>query len=174
MCRSALVLLAVLFSFPVEAKNQQCYSAAELEAEMLVRLHSELMVVTLSCRTSSTGQPLPAVYTLFTKNHLDLIKGSEKSLIAWYSRNGVAAPQSKFDKLRTSLANAYSQQIADMTPVVFCDRYRDYASTAGQWGAKEVSSEVQNLIKTYPAHAPLCEAAAEKGKTVAKAKNKKS
>lgn len=152
----ALAVFAALMPFSVQAGGAQCYNAAELEAEMLVRLHSELMVVTLSCRTSSTGQPLPAVYTQFTKNHLDRIKNSEKTLMAWYDKNGVAAPKAKFDKLRTELANAYSQKIADMSPLAFCERYRDYAATAGLWGVKEVNGEVENITKTYPGHAPLC------------------
>lgn len=158
----ALAVCAALLPLSAQAKSQQCYSPTELEAEMLVRLHSELMVVTLSCRTSSTGQPLPAVYSQFTQNHLHQIRGSEKALMSWYRKNGVSSPQAKFDKLRTELANAYSQQIADMSPVAFCDKYRDYAALADRWDVKAVGTEVQNMIKTHPGHAPLCSQTASK------------
>jgi hypothetical protein len=158
LCVALLPLSAQAKSPPKSSpKSTQCYSTAELEAEMLVRLHSELMVVTLSCRTSSTGQPLPPIYQQFTQHHLEQIKGSEKALIAWYRKNGLKDPQSKFDRMRTELANAYSQQIADMSPVDFCAKYRDYAAVASGWNVKEMNAEVHNLVKTHVGHAPLCQ-----------------
>lgn len=157
MKKLAYLLCVALFPLSAQAKSPQCYSEAELEAEMLIRLHSELMVVTLSCRTSSTGQPLPPSYQQFTQHHLDQIKGSEKALIAWYRKSGTKDPQSKFDRMRTELANAYSQQIADMSPVAFCAKYRDYAAVSSVWNVKEMNAEVHNLVRTHVGHAPLCQ-----------------
>ena len=54
-----LLLIIMFFSAPAFAASA-CYSPAELQAEHLLRLHSELMVITVTCRTGSQGEDLVA------------------------------------------------------------------------------------------------------------------
>lgn len=150
------VFLAVLSPAVVKAGNASCYNTEELEAEMLVRLHSELMVVTLACRTSSTGAPLPPSYTNFTRKYLQWIKNSEARLIAWFRRNGSKSPLARLDRLRTDMGNAYSQEIADLSPAGFCKKYRDSAMLAGAWNESDIKNRLTLLIAAYPSRAPLC------------------
>ncbi len=72
-----LFALALFFAAPAMAA-QQCYSSAEVEAEQLLRLHSELMVITVTCHTGSRGENLVPAYTTFTQEHLAALHNADK------------------------------------------------------------------------------------------------
>ena len=153
------LFLACLIIAPItgaQAGSRSCYDSGDLEAEMIVRLHSELMVVTLACRTSSTGIPLPPSYTGFTQKYLQWIKSAESRLMAWYRKNGSKGPQAKLDLLRTDMGNAYSQELADLSPGGFCGKYRDITAKAAHWSREDVRSKLSILSAAYPSRAPLC------------------
>ncbi|MEJ0062619.1 MAG: hypothetical protein WDO70_05310 [Alphaproteobacteria bacterium] len=141
---------------PGFAAAASCYGPAEMDAEMAVRLHSELMVSTLLCRTSSTGVALPTAYKEFTDRHIEMLRDAEQRLMSWYRKAGAKSAEGKMDRLRTLLGNAYSQEIADKSPTGFCNQYRDHTGTAGNWSADDVRHELKRLAKAYKPHEPLC------------------
>lgn len=151
---SAIFLLAlILFPLSVNAKSS-CYSQEELDAEQAIRLHSELMVVSLSCRTASNGQSLLEGYKHFTQANLNYIKSAEKTLLAHYRKAG--ASERALDRLRTDFGNEYSQQLANQTPSVFCGKLRDRAFTNSYYSPGQIQDEVKRLAAAYGGRQQLC------------------
>lgn len=118
---AAMAALLAMFAVPVQAKPP-CYTPDEFEAEQGIRLHTELMVVGLTCQEMSVqGQPsLFAQYKMFTLKHQKQIKVWESNLISYYKRTVKGNPNRAFDTFRTRLANETSQRAIALTNPVFC------------------------------------------------------
>lgn len=120
---SALVLLLCI-STAATAAGPSCYSADEMEAEQGLRIHSELMVIGLTClRMPSGGPQLYSKYQTFTRKNQSLIAGYENDLISYYRRTGMSNPEGKLHTLRTELANEISQHAITMSVSSFCKYY---------------------------------------------------
>ena len=120
----SLMALGLLAAHPALAAPA-CYSAEEIKAENVLRLHSELMVATVTCKQSSTGRDLGAAYSAFTQKNLGPIKGAEGTLISHYQKTRSGKGISHLDVLRTKLANEIGQKMADISAPVFCGQMRD-------------------------------------------------
>lgn len=118
------LVLALMMASPVMAADR-CYSPAEAQAEQLLRLHSELMVITVTCRQSSTGQSLVPAYTDFTKRNIDALHEAEATMTRYYKAAYGGNGTTKLDRLRTLLANEFGQQIAAQSAPAFCTQRRD-------------------------------------------------
>lgn len=147
-------LAAGFFAAPAGAKN--CYAPAELTAEQTVRLHSELLVVALSCRLSSQGVSLTDAYGAFTKKHLKKIQAAERALMTHYGNNGKGKAERQMDRLRTEMGNEYSQTLASMKAPSFCGQYRDRVILANSWSDDQLNGELQRLATIFPSREPLC------------------
>ena len=65
-----------------------CYSAAEYDAEQAVRLHTELMVIGLTCNSIEADRKLFAKYQQFTTKNRTSLLNWEKVLIGHFSQTG--------------------------------------------------------------------------------------
>lgn len=148
-----LILLAMLL--PSVAQAGMCYPPAEQEAEQLVRLHSGLMVMTLCCRTDSKGAPLPEAYQKFTSKNLDRIKTAERTLMKWYSKQG-SGGAAKLDKIRTEYSNEYSQKLAHLSPVEFCNTYRDFVIEAANFSPEQLDKTLQRMRQEAQGKGGIC------------------
>ena len=151
-----LMLLAVLL-LPAQAKAAACYPPLEQEAEQLVRLHSQLMVITLSCRTTSDGTPLPPAYQKFTKTYLQNIKDAERALINWHRKNNGGNGISRLDRLRTEFSNEYSRTLALLTPARYCEAYRNYVAQAANFDRLELGRTLLAMRDDYRGRIPPCQ-----------------
>lgn len=126
---SRIILLTLLTALTFAASSAHaakgCYKAEERRAEQILRLHSELMVATVTCKQASTGRDLGAAYTKFTRNNLGPIKGAEGTLISHYEKTREGKGINHLDVLRTRLANNIGQKMADMSAPVYCAQMRD-------------------------------------------------
>ena len=117
------LLLAALY--PAQAyAAKACYSAEHVKAENMLRLHSELLVIALTCEKASDGQDLPSAYTSFTKKNLPVLKKAEQTMMGYYkslSKN----PTNSLDELRTKLGNEFGKKAAELSPDAFCYNYKD-------------------------------------------------
>jgi hypothetical protein len=149
---SAIFLAAAAPAFAADA----CYSPAELEAEQLLRLHSELMVITVTCQQGSNGSDLVPAYTGFTRNNLGMIHDAEQTLIRFYGardgNNGIA----QLDHLRTRLGNEFGQQIALTSAPTFCAQNRDKVIAFYVGNASKIENEVQHMVATVTPYGHLC------------------
>jgi len=140
------LLAALLLSVPAFAKDA-CYSPEHMRAEQLLRLHSELMVITITCRQGSEGQDLPAAYGQFTQSNLHTLRNAEQTLIAFYKKSGSGNGVSRLDKLRTLLGNEFAQKVADMSAPEYCSIYRDKV-----WKmATAQPTDLDNQVKIFEA-----------------------
>jgi hypothetical protein len=153
------LLLTCLFSFasivPAFAGNA-CYTPEEMQAEQLLRLHSELMVIMVTCHTGSQGEDLITAYTGFTRANIGVLHAAEKTMMDYYSMNYSGDATARLDSLRTKLGNEYGQKSADISAPVFCSRYRDkvvtfYGATAGR-----IADEIRRMSQTETPYAAAC------------------
>ena len=107
-----------------------CYSAAEYDAEQAVRLHTELMVIGLTCNSIEADRKLFAKYQQFTTKNRTSLLNWEKVLIGHFSQTGKSNPTRQFDDFRTVVANEVAQRSALLTPPVFCQTHSDIVDKA--------------------------------------------
>ena len=156
MKRVAVLALALLLSAPVWASSGACYDQAERDAEQLVRLHSALMVITLSCRTDSHGVPLSSAYQQFTQGNLQRIKDAEHELMAWHRRHGAASGEAKMDRIRTEFHNEYSYKLAQLSPATFCANYRDMVMQDSGLTGSALTQTLRAMAADYRGKTPSC------------------
>lgn len=152
-----LILISALFSLltvPVMAASQ-CYQPEELRAEQLLRLHSELMVITVTCRKSSVGEDLVPKYTRFTKNNIKALHDAEQTLIHYYKANA-GNGISQLDKLRTKLGNEYGQEIADASAPLFCGERRDKVVALYKAAPEKIELEVDRMVDQEHSYVSAC------------------
>lgn len=152
----ASLTLWVALASTAYAAGEQCYSVTELKAEQLIRLHSELMVITVTCHQSSLGDNLIPFYTGFTQRHIKILHNAEQILIQHYKQCYGGTGIDQLDKLRTKLGNEYGQKIADQSAPMFCALWRDkviqmYGATPAQ-----LDAEVQSLMNTGSPYEQMC------------------
>lgn len=134
----AWLLLAVTLATPAGAAPS-CTPTPGQEAEQLVRLHSHLMVITLSCRTGGDGQSLTTPYQTFTQTNLQRIKDAERLLMQ--QRGGA----SKVDRMRTDYHNELSIKLAQLSPSTFCLTYRDDVAKAAALTSTALTEKLDDM-----------------------------
>ncbi len=167
MSRTARIALTALvvgtLGLPAAAKTP-CYTQAEAEAEQAIRLHTEMMVVGLTCAAMNpaTGPSLFAQYKEFTLRHKDEIGRWEKALIGHFKRHAKGNPTRHFDTYRTRLANEMSQRAIALTTPVFCDSHVPVVAKAGALSTDELKRLVKAEDTIRLTVAPRCEAPARR------------
>lgn len=149
-----LILFSILAQSAFAAN--QCYSPEELRAEQLLRLHSELMVITVTCRQSSIGENLVPDYTGFTKSNIGTLHDAEQTMIHFYKVNYGGDGVERLDKLRTKLGNEYGQKIADESAPVFCNESRDKVVNFYMARPEQVDAEVDRMVSEEKSYGHLC------------------
>ncbi len=149
--KSAIFLtLALLFGAVPAQAAQKCYSPEEIQAEQSLRLHSELMVITVTCKRGSMGEDLVKAYTGFTRDNVDMLRESEATMTKYYKKVYGGKGVDQLDRLRTLLANEYGQRIADMSAPAFCAKYRDKVLVLYGSNSKAVQGEILQVSgRTY-------------------------
>jgi hypothetical protein len=148
----ALLLSVIIGSVRAEA----CYTAREQEAEQGIRIHSELMVIGLTCMKMPEGQQLYSKYQQFTQKNADLIAGYETDLINYYSKEGVANPEKKFHTLRTDMANDISGKAIAMSTLTFCEKYSSHLDQALAMDQQTVRRWAQHVWPEQPVSEQMC------------------
>ena len=149
-----ILFFVLVFSSAAQAA---CYTPAELEAEQGLRIHSELMVISLNCQHVSHGNGnLYIQYKDFTRRHHDLIAGYEQTMKDFYRRTGVANPESQINDLRTTLANKISTDAARMKPNVFCKAYGSRIVQALGMSHDTLRQWAATYFPSHPVSYPIC------------------
>lgn len=151
----AILILASLSS-PAFAGGK-CYSAEELQAEQLLRLHSELMVITVTCKQSSIGRDLVRAYTGFTQRNINQLKDAEQTLIEFYQQKYGGKGVSRLDTLRTKLANEFGQESANLSAPTFCAQRRDKVITMYDSPPKSLQAASMKSYKDSRNYEPVCD-----------------
>ena len=150
----ALTIFAAFIAAPAAASH--CYAPEQVRAERLLRLHSELMVITVTCRQSSEGRDLVSAYTGFTRKNIAALREAERALIAYYADAYGGRGTDRFDTLRTKLANEYGQQSADESAPTFCANRRDKVIAMFDAPPADVAEESLHTYASARTYAPSC------------------
>jgi len=150
------VLLSVVLLFAGISNAQACYGAREFEAEQGIRIHSELMVIGLTCIKMPEGQELYQKYQTFTEKNSDLIGGYETDLMNYYSKEGVKNPEKKLNSLRTDMANEISRRAISMSTLSFCEKYSSHLDQALAMDQQTVRRWAQHAWPEQPTSEPVC------------------
>jgi hypothetical protein len=151
---AAAGVIAFILALPGVA-SAACYSAAEFEAEQGLRIHSELMVIGLTCAKMPGGTALYGKYQSFTHKNQTLISSYENTLISHLRKSGSSNPEKDFHTLRTGLANHISQ-LAIGNVVGFCNAFTPRLDTALGMDQQKLRRWAQQVWRDAPTSRPLC------------------
>lgn len=110
--------MAAAFAMPARAA---CYTAEQAQAELALRIHSELMVIGLSCAAALDDPAIFNRYIDFTQRHAHELHGYEQALTSFFANSGKQAARKRFDTWRTTIANAVSTRAALSSTQIYCD-----------------------------------------------------
>ncbi|MFV3128764.1 hypothetical protein [Niveispirillum sp. KHB5.9] len=158
----AFTVAATLAASPALAAPPKgpCYSVPEFAAEQGIRLHTELMVVGLTCQHMDVKGQLSLFnqYKQFTLKHQARIQEWEKALVAYYKRTAKGNPTRNFDSFRTRLANETSQRAIALTTPVFCGTHAPLVAQAMAASLAEIEQGLSpDAAGVHMANAPRCD-----------------
>lgn len=157
MKSKALILaVALMLSFASSAQASSCYNATEFEAEQGIRIHSELMVIGLTCLKMPQGAGLYQKYQVFTQKNQSLIAKYESDIIAYYRKAGVAEPEKELHTLRTTLANGISKHAITMSTASFCQHFGQRIDKALAMDQQKIRKWAQHVWPQSPTTRPVC------------------
>jgi hypothetical protein len=154
--KTVAALACALSIFSTQAFASGCYTAREVEAEQGLRIHSELMVIGLTCLKMPGGQETYAKYARFTNKNQALIGGYEESIISWYRSQGVSNPEKELHTLRTNLANDISRHAIEMGALGFCQHFTPRIDTALAMDQTTLRRWAQHVWPGTPVSHPTC------------------
>ncbi len=150
-------LLFFITLVSVSTAQARCYSMTEFEAEQGLRIHSELMVISLNCQhMHHRSGNLQVQYRDFTRRHASLISLYEGTMKQFYARNGSSNPERAINDLRTQLANRISNDAARMKPNVFCKAYGDRITQALRMDQNKLRRWAATPFPGHPVSRPVC------------------
>ncbi len=148
--------VALMMALTVKtASAAGCYTMAEYEAEQGLRIHSELMVIGLTCAKMPGGAALYSKYQSFTAKNQTLITMYENALIAHFRKQGGGNPETQFHTLRTGMANKISQ-LAIGNVVGFCHAFTPRLDAAMNMEQEKIRRWAQQVWRDAPTSKPIC------------------
>jgi len=124
----AAALLAAGSFQGASAGDNQCYSAADVEAEQAILLQTNIMVISSACKDT--------VYGEFRARNRDAIIRYQKAMIDHFRRAGARNAQSEFDRWNTSLANQISLKQGALPMEQVCQQASEMMKLASTLDAK--------------------------------------
>nr|WP_295834917.1 hypothetical protein [uncultured Azospirillum sp.] len=137
-----------------------CYNRAEYAAEQMMRLHTEMMVVGLTCRTVMPDKKPFDLYQDFSVKNRAMLSNSEASLIAFYKRSGGGNATRQFDMFRTELANEISRRAATIGIPQYCANFVDRSVAAKDLtpdDLRTLTTDEKGAGLMHLASRPLCD-----------------
>lgn len=129
-----------------------------MEAEQGLRIHSELMVISLNCQHMSHKRGnLYILYREFTRKHQALFSDYERRLISFYQREGIRNPEQRLHQMRTVLANRVAEDAAQMRPDLFCRAYSERIPNALALDTIQVQQWAETIYPNTVLSYPVCQ-----------------
>lgn len=145
------LLAAVSFTAPAYAACMEKEAAA---AEAAIKVHSELMVIALTCKYAPNGGSLIDMYTSFGQRNNSELRRAEANLVSYYRTTG-GAGIADLDKLRTRLGNKYSSEASMYDTVEWCKTAAPKMVQAAYWNAQQFQQASAERAKTESS-LPIC------------------
>lgn len=154
--KKLFAVLTLVFVLSSPAYSAGCYTAREVEAEQGLRIHSELMVISLTCMRMPDGASMYSKYQSFTRKNQALIASYEDDLIAYYRSAGYPNPEKQLHTLRTTIANQISEHAITMSTATFCRTYGPRIDRALQMSQQKVRAWAQHSFASATVSQPTC------------------
>lgn len=135
-----------------------CFSPLEAEAEQGIRIHSELMVISLNCQhlTPPGQENLYSQYRKFTSKNASLFATYEMLLIKQFKDEGSADAERQLHSLRTQFANKISKDAAVMRPDAFCKTYAPRIQKAATMNEAALHKWASTFFPGFGPSRPIC------------------
>lgn len=133
-----------------------CYDIHQFEAEQGLRIHSELLVISLTCQKVPGYSTLYSKYQQFTKKNQILLSDYENRLINFYKNEGARSPAKKLHSLRTDLANEISQHAIVMSVTSFCTYFGKRIDKALNMEKHVLEKWARQIWKDKETSEPVC------------------
>ena len=152
----ARISVIALFLSLIADSAQACFTSREHEAEQGIRIHSELMVIGLTCVKTPQGHDLYDKYQRFTRKNTSLIAQYETDLISYYSAEGIKNAEKKLNTLRTDIANDISSKAVSMGTRTFCEYYASHIDQALAMDQQKLRRWAQAVWPGQPLSERMC------------------
>ncbi|UKJ72765.1 hypothetical protein [Azospirillum brasilense] len=142
------------------SKPGACYSRAEHAAEQTIRMHTEMMVVGLTCQQVNPDKKPFNLYQDFTIKNRSLISNSEASMIDHFRKKGGGNATRQFDMFRTELANEVSRRAAVIGTGLYCANFVDRSKAAMDLTADDIrvlTGDEKSAGLMHLSSKPLCD-----------------
>lgn len=151
-----LFLIVCLLLAPGALTARECYVPEEYEAEQGLRLHTDLEVISLTCKYDGYRRPLRQSYGVFVKKYSKWISGWENTIARLYAYMGNSKNE-VIDNFRTSLANAKGREAGTLTPRQFCLKYANWVPAVASWTPDQVKEYIRRPDPDRKTRKPLCD-----------------
>lgn len=141
-------------------KAQACYNRAEHAAEQTIRMHTEMMVVGLTCQQVYPDKKPFNVYQDFTVKNRSLLSNSEAAMIDHFRKRGGGNPTRQFDMFRTEMANEVSRRAAVIGTTNYCYNFVDRTKAATELTPEDIrtlTADEKNAGVMHLSTKPLCD-----------------
>lgn len=156
-----LSIMAVSSSVSAQTRinvGAACYTPLEAEAEQGIRIHSELMVISLNCQhmTPRGQENLYSQYRKFTSKNAALFSTYEMLLIKFFKKAGSPNADLEMHTMRTQFANKISKDAAVMRPDAFCKTYMPRIQKAASMNEASLHKWASTFFPGFGPSRPIC------------------
>ncbi|MCW2247510.1 hypothetical protein M2352_003144 [Azospirillum fermentarium] len=140
-------------------KTNACYTPAQHAAEQLIRVHTEMMVVGLTCKDVMPDKAPFAKYQDFTVKNRSQISKAEAELASFLGKGNKAAGTRQFDMYRTEMANEISRRAAIIGTPLYCSTFVDRTQAAVALSPDDLrvlTADEKGAGVMHLSEAPLC------------------
>jgi len=158
--KKSFLVMIFLLSFLLETSPTRatslCYNVRQMTAEQWLRLHSELMVITVSCGQNSSGESLVPLYQNFTQENIASLQKAEATLMKFYKDHYGGNGLQALDKLRTRLGNEYGLKVAELSTPRYCQQFQDKVESIYHLTPTQLNIVVQRMTHNEKSEFYLC------------------
>lgn len=126
-----------------------CLTADEAAAHHVIRLHTELMVTGLTCRSYFADDRLFDHYQTFTFAHQDSLRASQGTLGRYLARYQSGNSNRLFDNYRTLMANNESRLVQALSASRYCEARRDQFYAASTLDREQMADYLTRAAELY-------------------------
>lgn len=161
--RPAAVLVAAAIAgtaLPALANPGACFSRSEHAAEQALRMHTEMMIVGLTCQQIKPDKNPFGKYQDFTVKHRTMISTAEGQIISHMKKASKGNATRNFDMYRTELANESSRRAAIIGTPLYCGEFVERSQTALSLSPDEIktlTADEKNAGLMHLSSRPLCD-----------------
>lgn len=136
--------------------SQACYTDVEAEAEQGLRIHSELLVIALTCSKMDMAFGAYNKYERFTVNNSSQIAEYEAALIEYFKEQGSENPEKDLHNLRSFLANDISTHSVKMGTQTFCEMFLSRLNDVIHMSPNQFRRWSKHAVGNNPSTEPKC------------------